>query len=88
MAASTLYGLENFWSLLKRGLSGTYVSLEPSHLIRYLDEQTLRYNSRKDMDGGRRLILALSQVTGKRLTYEHLTSKDRAESQEPALKVI
>src|SRR5205807_4206097 len=43
-------GLENFWSLLKRGISGTYVSVEPFHLFRYLDEQTFRYNNRKDMD--------------------------------------
>ena len=39
-------GLENFWSLLKRGISGTYVSVEPFHLFRYLDEQVFRYNNR------------------------------------------
>jgi transposase-like protein len=70
-------GLENFWSLLKRGLSGTYVSVEPFHLFRYLDEQTFRYNNRNDMGDGDRFVLALSQITGKRLTYEHLTGKDR-----------
>lgn len=70
-------GLENFWSLLKRGLSGTYVSVEPFHLFRYLDEQVYRYNNRNDMNDGDRFILALSQITGKRLTYEHLTGKDR-----------
>src|SRR5665213_3344405 len=70
-------GLENFWSLLKRGTNGTYVSVEPFHLFRYLDEQTFRYNYRKDMDDYDRFELALSQVTGKRLTYEHLTGKDR-----------
>ena len=69
-------GLENFWSLLKRGLSGTYVSVEPFHLFRYLDEQSFRYNNREDMGDGDRFILALSQITGKRLTYEHLTGKD------------
>ena len=41
-------GLENFWCLLKRGLGGTYVSVEPFHLYRYLDEQMFRYNHRKD----------------------------------------
>ena len=76
--------LENFWSLLKRGLNGTYVSVEPFHLFRYLDEQSFRYNNRKDMDDYERFELALSQITGKRLTYEHLTSKDRADTQEPA----
>ncbi len=44
-------GLENFWSLLKRGLNGTYVSVEPFHLFRYLDEQVYRYNNRKDENG-------------------------------------
>jgi hypothetical protein len=46
-------GLENFWSLLKRGLDGTYVSVEPFHLFRYVDEQAFRYNHRKDADGWR-----------------------------------
>ena len=77
-------GLENFWSLLKRGLNGTYVSVEPFHLFRYLDEQSFRYNNRKDVDDHGRFMLALSQITGKRLTYEHLTGKDRADAQEPA----
>jgi hypothetical protein len=70
-------GLENFWSLLKRGISGTYVSVETFHLFRYLDEQTFRYNNRKDKNDGDRFMLALSQITGKRLTYEHLTGRDR-----------
>src|SRR5271170_2714019 len=47
-------GIENFWSLLKRGLKGTYISVEPFHLFRYLDEQALRYNNRTDMDDGDR----------------------------------
>ena len=68
-------GLENFWSLLKRGISGTYVSVEPFHLFRYLDEQTFRYNNRKDMDNADRFALALSQIVGKRLTYEQVTGK-------------
>ena len=46
-------GLENFWSLLKRGINGTYVSVEPFHLFRYLDEQSFRYNNRKLTDGER-----------------------------------
>jgi transposase-like protein len=70
-------GMENFWSLLKRGINGTYVSVEPFHLFRYLDEQTFRYNNRNEMDDADRFKLALSQITGKRLTYEHLTGKDR-----------
>ena len=70
-------GLENFWSLLKRGISGTYVSVEPFHLFRYLDEQSFRYNYRKDMDDFERFKMALSQVTGKRLTFDHLTGKDQ-----------
>jgi transposase-like protein len=67
--------LENFWSLLKRGISGTYVSVEPFHLFRYLDEQTFRYNNRKDMNDSQRFELAMSQVFGKRLTYVELTGK-------------
>lgn len=69
-------GMENFWSLLKRGISGTYVSVEPFHLFRYLDEQSFRHNNRTDMNDLDRFTLALSQITGKRLTYEHLTGKD------------
>jgi transposase-like protein len=66
-------GLENFWSLLKRGLSGTYVSVEPFHLFRYLDEQTFRYNSRKNMNDQDRFETAMSNVVGHRLTYSALT---------------
>jgi transposase-like protein len=68
-------GLENFWSLLKRGLNGTYVSVEPFHLFRYLDEQSFRFNNRHDDDQDR-FMMALSQITDKRLTYKHLTGKD------------
>jgi transposase-like protein len=68
-------GLENFWSLLKRGISGTYVSVEPFHLFRYLDEQSFRYNNRELPTDGDRFRLAVSQITGKRLTYEQLTGK-------------
>lgn len=72
-------GLENFWSLLKRGINGTYVSVEPFHLFRYLDEQAFRYNNRKDMNDGDRFDLAVRQVVGKRLTYEQLTGKTQEE---------
>jgi transposase-like protein len=71
-------GLENFWSLLKRGIHGTYVSVEPFHLFRYLDEQTFRYNNRKDMNDGQRFALAMSQIGGKRLTYAQLTGKNES----------
>jgi transposase-like protein len=69
-------GIENFWSLLKRGLKGTYVSVEPFHLFRYLDEQAFRYNNRKDMDDRDRFAVAVSQIVGKRLTYKALTGKN------------
>jgi transposase-like protein len=69
--------IENFWSLLKRGLKGT-VSVEPFHLFRYLDEQAFRYNNRKDMDDGDRFSAVVSQIVSKRLTYHHLTGKDGA----------
>ena len=68
-------GLENFWSLLKRGISGTYVSVEPFHLFRYLDEQMFRFNNRKDLDDAGRFELAVSQIVGKRLTFAELTGK-------------
>ena len=67
-------GLENFWSLLKRGLHGTYVSVEPFHLFRYIDEQACRYNNRK-MDDAARFDLAVRQIMGKRLTYAELTGR-------------
>src|SRR5216683_594186 len=70
-------GIENFWSLLKRGLKGTYVSVEPFHLFRYLDEQAFRYNERKGTDATR-FIEAAGSAFGKRLTYKELTGKDPA----------
>jgi len=73
-------GLENFWSLLKRGIHGTYVAVEPFHLLRYVDEQVFRYNNRATKDNplndSDRFLLALSQVANKRLTYKELTGKD------------
>ena len=71
-------GDENFWSLVKRCINGTYVSVEPFHLFRYLDEQTFRYNNRKDLNDGQRFALAMTQVAGKRLTYSELTGKDQS----------
>lgn len=74
-------GIENFWSLLKRGLTGTYVAVEPFHMFRYLDEQCFRYNNRKDgkrkLTDKERFDLALVGVTGKRLTYVEVTGKTR-----------
>lgn len=66
-------GIENFWSLLKRSIRGTYVSVEPVHLQRYVEEQTFRFNQRKDKDGGR-FRSVLGSVAGKRLTYKELIS--------------
>ena len=68
-------GLENFWSLLKRTLKGTYVSVDPVHLFRYLDEQVFRFNNRKIDDAGRFLLAAFS-IVGKRLTYDQLTAAE------------
>jgi transposase-like protein len=72
-------GLENFWSLLKRAVKGTYVSVEPFHLFRYLDEQAYRFNSRKQTDG-MRFMEACASVFGKRLTYTVLTGKQLPET--------
>jgi transposase-like protein len=69
-------GCENFWSLLKRTLGGTYVSVEPFHLFRYLDEQAFRYNHRKGFNDGQRFDLAVRQIVGKRLTWDQLTGKE------------
>jgi hypothetical protein len=68
--------IENFWSLLKRGLNGTYVAVEPMHLDRYLDEQMFRFNNRIGHNDGTRFIKALSQVVNRRLTYAELTGKE------------
>jgi hypothetical protein len=72
-------GLENFWSLLKRTLSGTYVAVEPFHLHRYLDEYMFRYNNRATKDNrltdSDRFDLAVRQIVGKRITYKELTGQ-------------
>jgi transposase-like protein len=67
--------MENFWSLLKRTIGGTYVSVEPFHLFRYLDEQSFRYNERTATDA-QRFQKVLGSVAGKRLTWNHLTSQE------------
>jgi transposase-like protein len=73
-------GLENFWSLLKRGIAGSYVSVEPFHLFRYLDEQVFRYNNRATKDNPLndfdRFKLAASQIVGKRLTWNQVTGRE------------
>src|SRR6266496_616653 len=68
-------GLENFWSLLKRGVSGTYVSVEPFHLHPYLDEQMFRFNNRKELNDAGRFDLAVRQIVGKRITFAQRTGK-------------
>jgi hypothetical protein len=72
-------GLENFWSLLKRGISGTFVAVEPFHLFRYLDEQSFRYNNRgtkkNPTSDAKRFEAAMNGIVGKRLTYAGLTGK-------------
>lgn len=72
-------GMENFWSLLKRSLGGTYVAVEPFHLFRYVDEQLFRYNNRATRDNpltdADRFHYALSQIVGKRLTFAEVTGK-------------
>jgi hypothetical protein len=71
-------GLENFWSLLKRTIKGTYVSCEPFHLFRYLDEQTFRFNERGEDNHGRFLLLAAG-IIGRRLTYKRLIGEDNSD---------
>ncbi|MGH9613882.1 MAG: IS1595 family transposase [Bryobacteraceae bacterium] len=74
-------GMENFWSLLKRTLKGTYVSVDPVHLQAYVDEQVFRFNSRKNsndqpLKDGERFSMAVCKVVGKRLTWDELTGKE------------
>ncbi len=68
-------GIENFWSLLKRSLTGTYVAVEPFHMDSYVDEQVFRYNNRRNKTDAQRFTKLLSQVAGKRLTYAEVTGK-------------
>jgi|SRR5881394_1589785 len=70
-------GIENFWALLKRSIKGIYVSVEPFHLFRYVDEQSFRFNTRKATDADRSIQASLA-ITGKRLTFDELTGKEPA----------
>jgi transposase-like protein len=72
--------MENFWSLLKRGLHGTYVSVEPFHLFRYIDEQAFRYNNRKATDS-ERFCHVMKQIVGRRVTYAELTGKTGSQAE-------
>src|ERR1700741_2602620 len=80
-------GIENFWSLLKRGIGGTYVAVEPFHLFRYVDEQAFRFNNRATKDNplndSDRFDLAVRQIIGRRLTYKELTGKAGAIQEQP-----
>jgi hypothetical protein len=67
--------MENFWSLRKRAIRGTYVSIEPFHLFRYLDEQAYRFNERSEHDGYP-FFNALKGILGKRLSYSGLTGSE------------
>jgi transposase-like protein len=75
-------GLENFWSLLKRALKGTYVSVEPFHLQAYCDEQAFRFNNRKMTDADR-FAIVMKNIVGRRLTYNDLTGKEELVEREP-----
>ena len=76
---------ENFWSLLKRALKGTYVNVEPFHLFRYLDEQAFRFNERKNEDGDQgRFVLALQGVVGKGIRYAKLIAAEGGDGPCPA----
>ncbi|MGB7131584.1 MAG: IS1595 family transposase [Candidatus Sulfotelmatobacter sp.] len=80
-------GMENFWSLFKRSLRGTYVAVEPFHLARYVDEQVFSYNNRKDgdrkMTDAERFTAVMSKVVGRRLTYSDLTGKSESPHHAP-----
>ena len=72
-------GIENFWSLLKRGLAGTYVAVEPEHLARYVNEQVFRFNHRKNgntpLNDAARFRAVLADIVNRRLTYAELTGR-------------
>jgi ISXO2-like transposase domain len=71
-------GMENFWSLLKRTIGGTYISVEPFHLFRYVDEQAFRFNNRLPLGDADRFSFLVRKIVGKRLTYAELTGKTEA----------
>ncbi|HSR07358.1 MAG TPA: transposase [Bryobacteraceae bacterium] len=78
-------GMENFWSLLKRTLKGTYVSVDPAHLQSYTDEQCFRFNTRK-MTDEERFAVVMQQIVGKRITYNELIGKTPFEVVEPEMR--
>jgi hypothetical protein len=75
-------GIENFWSMLKRSLSGTYVKVEPYDLFRYLDEQAYRFNARKGADSDR-FREVLRRVSGRRLTWDEVRDRTTPEPDPP-----
>jgi transposase-like protein len=75
--------LENFWSLLKRAIKGTYISVDPFHLGAYVDEQVRRFNERKGNDRSR-FVSVLADIVGRRLTYRDLTGADLSPITTPA----
>jgi hypothetical protein len=79
-------GMENFWSLLKRTLSGTYVSVEPFHLFRYVDEQAFRFNNRT-LNDALRFRFAMRHIVGRRLTYAELIGKPEGEEARPTEEI-
>lgn len=78
-------GLENYWSLFKRTLKGTYVSVNPTHLDRYLDEQAFRYNERHGDDSAR-FADVVGSAPGRRVTWKELTKKD--DQQQPSSRPL
>ena len=76
--------MENLWSLLKRGLHGTYISVEPFHLFRYIDEQAFRYNNRESTDA-ERFAGVMKQIVGRRVTYKQLTGKNQEDGRSSLL---
>lgn len=78
-------GLENFWSLLKRTVGGTYVSVEPFHLFRYIDEQAFRFNNRGPMNDSQRFSVLVRHITGRRLTYKELIGKEEETTPEATI---
>jgi len=75
--------LENFWSLLKRAIKGTYVSVDPFHLASYVDEQVRRYNERTSNDR-ERFVSVLADIVGRRITYRDLTGANLSPATTPA----
>lgn len=80
-------GLENFWSLLKRTIGGTYVSVEPFHLFRYVDEQAYRFNNRLPMNDADRFSVLVRKIVGKRLTYAELTGKTEDRPEDTGIEI-